>query len=118
MARIGDSRLVYGTTDQTWGYIQSIKVEESAEKMEARNGQGDKVAVEYFNTGEQKVSGSYYYLTGMTGGPATEVGTGVAVTVAEAGGKIYIEKVGSTYQVGEWQVVDFDGTFYPHLVNS
>lgn len=118
MARIGDSRLVYGTTDQTWGYIQSIKVEETAEKAIGKNGQGNTVAVEFFNAGEQKVSGSYYYLTGMEGGPATNVGTGVAVTVAEAGGAVYIEKVTNTYQMGDWRVVDFEGTFYPHLVNS
>lgn len=118
MARIGDSRLVYGTTDQTWGYVQMVKVEETSEKATAKNGGGDTVAVEFFNAGEQKVSGSYYYLTGMTGGPATEVGTGTAVTVSEAGGDVYIDKVGNTYQMGDWQVVDFEGTYYPHLVNS
>jgi hypothetical protein len=118
MARIGDSRLVYGTTDQTWGYVRTIKVETTSEKQEAKNGQGDTVAVEFFNAGEQQVSGTYYYLTGMTGGPATEVGTGVEVTVAEAGGTIRIEKTGASYQTGDWMSVDFEGTYYPHLVTA
>ena len=118
MARIGDSRLVYGTTDQTWGYVRTIKVEKTSEKSEAKNGRGDTIAVEFYNEGEEKVSGSYYYLTGMTGGPATEVGTGAEITVAEAGGTIRIDKVGKSYQTGDWMTVDFEGTYYPHLVKA
>lgn len=118
MARIGDSRLVFGTTDQPWGYIRAVKVEESAEKTPAHNGVGNTVAVEYTNAGEQKVTGTYYYLTGMEGSPATNVGNGTSVTVAEAGGDVYIEKVSNSYQQGDWKVVDFEGTYYPHLVNS
>lgn len=118
MARIGDSRLVYGTTDQTWGYVRTVKVETTSEKSEAKNGRGETIAVEYYNEGEQKVSGSYYYLTGMTGGPATEVGTGAEITVAEAGGAIRIDKVGKSYQTGDWMTVDFEGTYYPHLVKA
>lgn len=118
MARIGDSRLVYGTTDQTWGYVRTVKVETTSEKSEAKNGRGDTIAVEFYNEGEEKVSGSYYYLTGMTGGPATEVGTGAEITVAEAGGTIRIDKVGKSYQTGDWMTVDFEGTYYPHLVTA
>lgn len=118
MARIGDSRLVYGTTDQTWGYVRTVKVEKTSEKSEAKNGRGDTIAVEFYNEGEEKVSGSYYYLTGMTGGPATEVGTGAEITVAEAGGTIRIDKVGKSYQTGDWMTVDFEGTYYPHLVTA
>lgn len=118
MARIGDSRLVYGTTDQTWGYVRTVKVETTSEKSEAKNGRGETIAVEFYNEGEQKVSGSYYYLTGMTGGPATEVGTGAEITVAEAGGTIRIDKVGNSYQTGDWMTVDFEGTYYPHLVTA
>jgi len=118
MARIGDSRLVYGTTDQTWGYVRTVKVETTSEKSEAKNGRGETIAVEFYNEGEQKVSGSYYYLSGMTGGPATEVGTGAEITVAEAGGSIRIDKVGKSYQTGDWMTVDFEGTYYPHLVKA
>jgi hypothetical protein len=95
-----------------------VKVETTSEKSEAKNGRGETIAVEFYNEGEQKVSGSYYYLTGMTGGPATEVGTGAEITVAEAGGAIRIDKVGKSYQTGDWMTVDFEGTYYPHLVKA
>jgi len=118
MARIGDSRLVYGTADETWGYIQNLKIEKSAEKSEARNGAGEKVAVEMYNVGEEKVSGSFYFLTGMTGGPDTEVGSITGCSITGATGTVYVEKSSATRSVGNWKVIDFEGTYYPSLVNS
>jgi hypothetical protein len=118
MARIGDSRLVYGTEDELWGYIQNLKIETSAETTDARNGEGNKVAVEMFNIGEEKVSGSFYFLTGMLGGPADSVGSITGCTIDGATGTVYIEKSSATRSVGNWKVIDFEGTYYPHLVNS
>lgn len=118
MARIGDSRLVYGTQDETWGYVQNLKVETSASKAVAANGQGNTVAVEMYNVGEQKVTGSFYFLAGEGSGPATEVGGVSGVQIQDASGTVHIDKAGKTRQVGNWCVIDFEGTHYPYLVNS
>ena len=115
--RIGDSRLVFGASDEVWGYIQNLKEEVSAEKVEARNGLGKKVAAEFYNVGEKKVSGSFLYLTGGSG-PDTKVGDATGCTLTDVTGTIHIDKASKARQMGNWMVVDFEGTYYPHLVNS
>lgn len=114
--RAGDSRLVFGTTDETWGYVQSFDVSKEPETKGATNGQGNVVAVEYFNK-QKKVKGTYYYQTGATGDPFSVVGDGTSITMAD-GTVARIEKASKGRQVGNWCVINFDGVEYPDLVNS
>ncbi len=115
--RIGDSRLVFGVGDEVWGYVQNIKEDISAQKAVATNGAGNTVAAEFYNVGEKKITGSYLYLVGQ-GGPVEKVGDITGCTITGVDGTIYIDKAGKARSSGNWMVIDFEGTYYPHLVNS
>ncbi len=115
--RIGDSRLRFGLEDVAWGYLQSVRFEKQAQKAEAQNGAGNVVAVEYYGVGTKTCSGSFYYIAGASG-PVENIGTNQAVVVVDGEGEYYIERVTDQRSVGQWQTIDFEGTFYPHLVNS
>lgn len=116
--RIGDSRLVFGVDDEVWGYVQNVKEDTSSQKVVASNGNGDTVAAEFYNVGEKKITGSYFYLSGQTGGPLNLVGDATGCTITDVTGTIYIDRAGKARQSGNWIVIDFEGTYYPHLVNS
>jgi hypothetical protein len=117
-ARIGDSRLEFGVSDEIWGYVQNVKEDISSQKAVAPNGAGDTVAVEFFNVGEKKITGSYFFLADQAGGPANLVGDVTGCTITDVTGTIYIDRAGKARQSGNWAIIDFDGTYYPHLVNS
>ena len=118
MSRIGDSRLTFGVDDEVWGYVQNISENTTSEKGEAKNGSGQDVAVEYFNVGKKEVSGSYFYLSDQTSGPLDLVGDTTGVTITNVTGTIYIDNASKARTSGDWCVIDFSGTYYPHLVNS
>ena len=118
MSRIGDSRLKFGVDDAVWGYVQNIKEDTSSKKLEAPNGEGNTIAAEFFNVGEVKVTGSYFYLTDQSGGPLNLVGSITGCTITDVTGTIYIDRAGKARASGAWTVIDFDGTYYPHLVLS
>jgi len=114
--RLGDSRLAFGNTDEVWGYVQGLKEDESSQKAAAPNGQGDTVAVEFFNVGEKKVTGSYYYQTDQTSaGPLGHIGDATGVSITNVTGTIYIDRAGVARTQGAWAIIDFEGTYYPHL---
>lgn len=116
--RIGDSRLQFGVNDEVWGYVQNVKEDISSQKAVASNGNGDTVAAEFYNVGERKITGSYFYLSDQTGGPLNLVGDATGCTITDVTGTIYIDRAGKARQSGNWIVIDFEGTYYPHLVNS
>jgi hypothetical protein len=116
--RLGDSRLVFGVSDEVWGYVQNIKEDTSAKKGEAVNGAGNTVAVEFYNVGEKKVTGSFFWLSDQTSGPDGVVGDATGCTITNVTGTIYIDRAGKARASGAWVVVDFEGTYYPHLVMS
>jgi len=117
--RLGDSRLKFGVDDETWGYVQNMKDDESAEVAEAPNGAGNKVAAEFFNVGEKKVTGSYFFLSGQaSNGPQGHVGDATGASITDITGTIYITRAGKARTSGAWSVIDFEGTHYPHLVLS
>ena len=116
--RLGESRLVFGVDDEVWGYVQNIKEDESAQKAVAPNGAGNVIAVEFYNVGEKKVTGSFFWLSDQTGGPDGHVGDATGCTITNVDGTIYIDRAGKARASGAWVVVDFEGTYYPHLVNS
>lgn len=114
--RIGDPDLVFGVTDKTWGYVKNFTDEESVEKAVAKNGKSQTVGVEYFNRGEKTCSFSYYYKQNATG-PAELVGSGTTIEM-EDGTSYHIEKVSRKRQQDDFQVVDCEGTHYPHLATG
>lgn len=116
-SRAGDSRLIFGCTDEPFGYVTAVEVSSEPEKAEAKNGQGGVPAVEYFNK-IKKVKGTYYFLTGGTGDPLSKVGDGTDLTLTDAGIAIKVDKASKARQVGQFAVVNFEGTYYPDLVNS
>lgn len=116
--RIGDSRLQFGITDEVWGYSISSKQDASSKKVEAPNGAGNTVAAEFFNIGEEKRSGSYYFLTDQTGGPKAALGTTAGVTLTDMTGITHIDGYGKARASGAWSIIDWTGTYYPFLVNS
>ena len=116
-SRAGDSRLVFGCTDETFGYVSAVEVADEPEKSKVPNGQGNTVAVEYFNK-EKKVKGSYYFLSGVEGGPVDKVGDGTTVSLTDVGLAVHIEKASKPRQAGQWTIINFEGVYYPDLVNS
>lgn len=117
-ARIGDSRLQFGVSDEVWGYVQNWKEDTSSKKAVAANGAGNTVAAEFYDVGEKKGTGSYFYLTDQTGGPLNLVGDVTGCSITDVTGTYYIDRAGKSRQSGNWTVIDFEGTYYPHLVNS
>lgn len=118
MARIGDSRLVFGATDEVWGYIQNLTEDIESSKSEAKNGAGNVIAVETTNVGQKEVKGDYLFLDGQTGTPLELIGSATGMTLQDVTGTIYISKCSKPRKQGDWLVVSFSGTHYPHLVNS
>lgn len=118
MSRLGDSRLVFGVSDEIWGYVQNLKEDFSSEKAEAKNGSGNDIAVEFYNVGKKAVTGTYIWLSDQTGGPVNLVGSSTGITITDVDGTIYIDSAGKTRSMGAWCMVDFSGTYYPHLVMS
>lgn len=113
--RLGNSRLVFGTTDETWGLVQSVSSEESVEEVEARDGCNNIVAVEQTNK-MKRVTGTYLYMNqDLTNSPAGQVGTGTQITIKTSGDIIYISRATTDWSNGGWSQVSFDGAYYPNL---
>jgi len=116
--RLGDSRLQFGVTDEVWGYVQNIKDDESCKVAEASNGSGTVVAAELYGAGDKKITGSYFFLTDQTGGPAGLVGSATGCMITDITGTIYITRAGKARSSGAWTVIDFEGIQYANLVMS
>lgn len=114
--RIGDSRLVFGVTDEPFGYVQAKTHEKAVSKQEAPNGKGNTVAVEYFNK-QDGISGTFTYFTGVDS-PFEHVGDGTTITLADVGIAIYIEGATKNWTQGDWSQIDFEGRWYPCLSDS
>ena len=114
--RIGDPDLIFGVTDQTWGYLKNLTVDEGVQKAVAPNGQSQTVAVEYYNRGEKSCSFTYYYKQNASG-PVELVGTGTTIEL-ENGDSYYVEKVSRKYTADDFMAVDCEGVHYPHLATS
>lgn len=118
-ARAGDSRLIVGCTDEPFGYVQAIVQERAPKKLEAPNGAGETVAVDYTDDAD-KVTGQYLFLNGLDAGsdPFEQVGEGQEFTLASPAITIRFDKVSRGRQVGQWCTCSFEGTYYKHLVAS
>jgi hypothetical protein len=115
MARAGEAALIFGTTDQSWGYLTNMTDAETTEMIEASNGAGDIKAAEFFGK-KRNVTGTYIYRS-ETSSPELQIGTGTTVTVTdtELGGAVYIQNVTRNKSQGEFYTLDFEGWIWPSL---
>lgn len=113
--RVGDSRLEFGTTDETWGLVQTVSSDESVEETPARNGSNDIVAVEFTNQ-MKNVSFTYLYRNQDTGiAPTARIGTDTPITLQTSGDIIYVVRVTTDWSNGDWRQVSGEGRFWPNL---
>jgi hypothetical protein len=115
MARAGEAALKFGTTDETFGYFESLESGEAVEMAKVAAGNGDIKAVEFFGK-ETNVRGKYVWRTD-TGSPAAAVGAGTTVTLtdAELGAAIYIQSATKAKSQGGFMSVDFEGWLWSAL---
>lgn len=123
--QVGESDLVFGVTDETYGFFETLEYEVQSEKKEAMDGDGDVVGVAWHSK-KTRVTGSYVYLnSGNTSEPSQQVGTGTPITItntdglpsADGPGDIYIDRAKETFAKADYKKVDFEGTFYPDLAS-
>lgn len=113
--RVGESKLVFGTTDEPYGHIQMITEEIAVDQVTEDNGVGDVKAVEFFNK-RHRCSGTYTFFTGNhAAAPLIHVGDGTTVLLQNIGLAVYIEKASRKGQRKGWTVIDFEGTYWPFL---
>ena len=114
--RIGETgSIVWGTTDQTYGYIQNISAKAEVDETPLKRGDGEIVAVEQ-HTKRTEVSGEYIFRA--TGGPdISSVGTGNAININVAGASysIYLKTADAKDTIGDWSKISFSGTAWPSL---
>ena len=111
--RIGDQNLIFGCTDENWGYVSNMKLNHGPTLVEAMNGDGEVVAGE-FHKDMKKCSGEYLYRV-VSGDPMAVVGTNTAITLTDLGLSFYITDASKQYSVGQWVKVSFNGVYYPNL---
>jgi len=111
--RIGDSNLVFGVTDEPWGYMQMEKLDHAPSFAEAQNGAGEVIAGEFFKD-MKKCSGEYIYRN-VSDSPVDAVGTNTTVTLTDVGLTVYILSASTVWQLGQWRKVTFEGVYYPNL---
>ena len=111
--RLGDSNVVFGVTDDPWGYMQNVKLDHSPQLAEAQRGDGEVIAGEFFKN-MKKCSGEYIYRN-VSGDPLALCGTNTAISITDAGVSIYITSANKSWQMGEWCKISFEGNYYPNL---
>ena len=116
MSRVGDTKLEFGSTDETWGLIQATTSEETSEKKLATRGNGNIAAAEYYNAGVKRISGTYLFRAELVGSsPRQNVGNGTSITLQTSGDSIYVERATTDWKSGDWKQVSFEGDYFPNL---
>ena len=113
MSRVGDSKILHGTTDKPYGYVESLRLDDSVQETTASRGDGEIVAAEYYES-VQTCQGEYIFKNeGVQ--PIEHVGDGQAITIVETGFSFYIRRATKQWAIGQWVKVNFEGVHYPHL---
>lgn len=110
--RVGDTRPVFGVTDDPHGFVKAEAEEISTEKAMASSG-GEIKAVDYFGK-VYHITGTYTYFNSVDG-PHQHVGDGNTITLANSGHAIYIEKSSKNWEEKDYVQIQFDGYYYPNL---
>ena len=113
MSRLGDTKLEWGTTDETWGLVQSVSRDYAVEEKRGKNGQGNVRVVEHYNP-IKEITGRYYYRSEGSG-PDSVVGDGTTITIQTTGDAIYIRRVTEEWANEDWRMAGFEGTLFPNL---
>ncbi len=114
-AEVGESSLVFGSTDDTYGLIQNLSFNETTQETQASDADGDVVGAAFYGN-LTEVSGTYLFKAALNS-PAAHVGDGTAVTLSDADspGNIYVTSATTNKSNTEFKSIDFDGVFYPDL---
>ncbi len=116
-ADIGHANLVFGVTDETFGYIQNLEFKQTVDSQQITNGAGNVVGAA-FSQKVTEVSGEYIVTAAADNGTIDEqVGTGTAITLtdSENPGDIYITESTVRLTNDNFKVVSFTGTHFPNL---
>lgn len=112
---IGDSALVFGSTDETWGLIQNLSFAEAVQVTEAEDADGDVVGAAMWGN-KTTVTGTYLFKSD-TNAPTSLVGSATAVTLSDGDspGDIHITSATTNKDKNSFKSIDFEGTYYPNL---
>lgn len=120
--QIGTDTLVFGSTDETWGFFENLTFTEQSEKTEVMDADGDIKDVT-FHGKKTEVTGTYVFRAKNANSPDSHVGDGTAITISNSGdgdfptGNIYIHEAGTEYTKADFKKVSFSGTIYPDLAS-
>lgn len=116
-ADIGHANLVFGVTDEAFGYVQNLEFKQTVNTQQITNGAGNVVGAAYSQK-VTEVSGEYIVIAAADNGTVDEqVGTGTAITFStgENPGDIYITESTVRLTNDNFKVVSFTGTHFPNL---
>lgn len=117
ITQVGDASIIWGTLDDTFGYVENLSESIEAKKDEIENGQGDVIALIYSNK-KTSVTGSFTWVATDTSNLSSLDPVGKAIEIKTHGTekrKIVIDKVKRTYKRAACCVIEFDGTSYPSI---
>jgi hypothetical protein len=115
--QIGSANLIFGCTDETYGYIQSFEVAENTDEQTIKNGAGDVVGAG-FSGNTFTCSGEYIMIAAAGfGDPVAQVGTGTAITITDARspGDLYVTSATKSLTVDDFMKVSFTAKNFPNL---
>lgn len=80
-SRIGETGQVFGTTDETYGYITDLSINENVQEVESSDGDGEIQAVQQYG---KKIEASFTYtFRSALLSPVLQVGTGTAINLTD-----------------------------------
>ena len=116
-ADIGNANLVFGVTDEAFGYVQNLEFKQQVDSQQISNGAGNVVGAA-FSQKVTEVSGEYIVIAAADNGNVdNHVGTGTAITLSdtESPGDIYITESTVKTTNDNFKSVSFSGTYFPDL---
>lgn len=115
-ARIGETGLVFGTEDETYGYFNSLVVNPVVQEVKASDGDGEIQAVQQYGK-ETGVTFDYVFRT-ATGAPTLQVGTGTPINLVDTEFNsldVYINSASTTRTLNGFTTVAIVGTEWAEI---
>lgn len=115
-ARIGEVGLIFGTTDETYGYITDLSMNENVQEVEASDGDGEIQAVQQF--GKRTDASFTYTFRVVTGAPTAQVGTGVAINLTDtvfASLDLYVKSATTNRIQNGFTTMSIEATNWPSI---